>query len=59
MKIVAVILVLVGLVWTFQGLGVLGGSFMTGQSQWLYIGVVVAAVGAILFALALRRRPNA
>lgn len=57
MKILAIILVAVGLLWTFQGLGVVGGSFMTGQSQWLYIGLVVAVAGVALFAWTLRRRP--
>ena len=57
MKILAVILVLVGLVWIFQGLGLLGGSFMTGEREWLYIGVVVAIAGLVLFAWSLRRRP--
>jgi hypothetical protein len=39
-------LLLLGLVWVLQGSGLLGGSFMTGQSQWLYIGIVVAIIGA-------------
>ena len=56
MTILAVILILVGLVWTFQGLGILGGSFMTGERQWLYIGVVVAIAGVALLARTLRRR---
>ena len=57
MKIFAVILVLVGLLWIFQGLGLVGGSFMTGEREWLYIGLVVAIAGAALFAWTLRRRP--
>ncbi len=35
MKITGVILVLIGTLWMLQGLGIVGGSFMTGQSQWL------------------------
>lgn len=57
MKTLAVVLVAIGLVWTLQGLGVLGGSFMTGQGEWLYIGIVVAVAGAALFVWTVRRRP--
>jgi len=28
-----------------QGANILGGSFMTGQVTWLYIGIAVAIVG--------------
>jgi len=57
MKITGIILVLLGVLWILQGFGIVGGSFMTGQSQWLYIGVVAAIVGAALFAWAVRRPP--
>ena len=40
-----VIAIVVGLVWILQGAGVLPGSFMTGQTMWLIIGIVVAALG--------------
>jgi len=43
MKITGIILVLLGVLWILQGFGIVGGSFMTGQSQWLYIGVVTAS----------------
>ena len=39
MKITGIVVALVGLLWIFQGLGVVGGSFMTGESQWFYIGL--------------------
>jgi hypothetical protein len=32
--VVGILLVLVGGVWIFQGIGVLKGSFMTGQALW-------------------------
>jgi hypothetical protein len=48
LNIVGVLLVLVGAVWALQGLNVIGGSFMTGQSQWLVIGLICAAVGTVL-----------
>ena len=53
-----VLLLLVGLVWTLQGVGVLSGSFMSGQKMWLVIGIVVAIVGAFLAFLGLAPRPR-
>jgi hypothetical protein len=39
----------VGGVWIAQGSGKLKGSFMTGESRWTVIGVIVLAVGLGLF----------
>lgn len=44
--IAGILLLLVGLLWILQGANILSGSVMSGQSQWLYIGIVVALVGA-------------
>ena len=55
MKITGIIVALIGLLWLFQGLGVVGGSFMTGESQWIYIGLVTATAGVALFAWAVLR----
>jgi hypothetical protein len=51
--------VVVGAVWTLQGLGYLTGSVMTDQTIWAIIGPVVALVGLALiwFGLRVRRRP--
>ena len=57
MRALGIVLALVGLLWILQGAGVVGGSFMTGQSQWLYIGIATAIVGAIVFGWGARRRP--
>jgi len=46
LNIVGVVLVLLGAIWALQGLNVIGGSFMTGQTRWLVIGIIVAIVGA-------------
>ena len=54
--IVSVLMILIGVVWILQGANVLGGSVMSGQSQWLYIGIVVALAGAAL--LYWLRRPG-
>ena len=48
-----VLLLLVGLGWTLQGAGVIGGSFMSGKTMWLVIGVVVAVAGLALGSLGL------
>lgn len=50
----ALILILVGLLWTFQGLGVIGGSFMSGQVLWLVMGLLVFAGGAVVLVRMLR-----
>jgi hypothetical protein len=46
--IVGVVLLLLGLLWALQGAGVVGGSFMSGKTMWLVIGIVVAVVGLAL-----------
>jgi uncharacterized membrane protein len=52
LNIIAVLLILVGLVWFLQGINVLPGSFMTGQTEWaVYGGIAVAAgIGLLVFA---------
>ena len=47
-NIVGVVLLLMGAVWTLQGANVLAGSVMSGQSQWLYIGIALVVVGLVL-----------
>lgn len=54
--IVGALAILTGAVWTMQGLDVLGGSAMSGNSIWAVIGPVVAIIGLIMVALGLRRR---
>ncbi|EWC64234.1 hypothetical protein UO65_0439 [Actinokineospora spheciospongiae] len=51
-----VVCFLVGGVWTFQGLGVIGGSFMTGSPVWLAIGLVLVLAGVWLLVETLRAR---
>ena len=46
--IVSLALLLVGLVWIAQGIGVLGGSPMSGQSFWAVVGVALVAVAAAI-----------
>ena len=51
-----VLLVLVGLIWTLQGLGYLAGSAMTGVTLWAVIGPIVAILGVLLVARSVRAR---
>jgi hypothetical protein len=48
-------MVLVGAVWTAQGLGYLEGSPMTDQQVWAIIGPLVAGLGVGLVITAARR----
>jgi hypothetical protein len=48
------VLVVVGGVWTLQGLGYLAGSPMTGVAAWAIIGPLVAALGVALAVVGLR-----
>lgn len=54
-KVIAVLLILSGLVWVFQGIGILPGSFMSGDPQWAVNGAITAVVGLALFWLASRK----
>jgi hypothetical protein len=56
---VGVLAVVIGAVWTLQGLGYVGGSVMTGERIWAVIGPVVAVAGLVAILVALRpRRPD-
>ncbi|HEY7723077.1 MAG TPA: hypothetical protein VIB11_14660 [Pedococcus sp.] len=50
------VLALVGVVWTLQGLGHLGGSVMTGVTFWAVVGPLVALAGLLLAVVGGRRR---
>ncbi|TMR16598.1 hypothetical protein ETD86_24755 [Nonomuraea turkmeniaca] len=60
--VVGVLFALMGAVWTLQGLGVLGGSAMSGVTTWAIIGpvvIVIALVVAVIGARGLaKRRPR-
>jgi hypothetical protein len=50
------LMLVAGAVWTFQGLGYLEGSPMTGVELWAVIGPVVAGFGLALMIVGLRGR---
>jgi hypothetical protein len=45
---IAGLMVLIGAVWTFQGLGYIEGSFMTDSTTWATIGPIFAGLGVAL-----------
>lgn len=47
---------LVGCVWILQGINVLPGSFMTGQTKWAIYGGLLVVAGIGLLISAKRRR---
>lgn len=51
---IGVLMVVVGLVWTLQGLGYIKGSVMTGSEVWAIVGPLVAGFGAALIYVAAR-----
>jgi hypothetical protein len=53
---VGVVCLVLGGVWALQGVGVLGGSFMSGSGTWLVIGLLVAIAGVALVYQGLRGR---
>lgn len=53
--IVGALIALIGLVWLLQSMGLLPGSFMTGQRQWAVYGAV-AIVAGVMIILHSRRR---
>ena len=55
--ILGVLLVVVGAVWTLQGLGVIGGSAMSGVTLWAVIGPIVAVAGLGLALTKPRAKP--
>jgi hypothetical protein len=53
--IVGVVLLALGALWTLQGLGTIGGSFMSGQKVWFAIGLLVAIAGITSVLAGVRR----
>jgi LPXTG-motif cell wall-anchored protein len=49
-NVLGVLCVLVGCVWFLQGINILPGSFMTGQTRWAVYGgiLLVAGIGVLV-----------
>lgn len=56
LRVVAILLIVMGIIWVLQGINVLPGSFMTGQMQWAYRGGAAAIVGLLILIFANRGR---
>ena len=56
LNVVGTLCVLMGGVWFLQGMNVLPGSFMTGQTKWAVYGGILLLVGAAVLVSAHRRR---
>lgn len=54
--VVGVLLVITGVLWTLQGLDVVGGSAMSGVTLWAIIGPIVGVVGLVLAIMGARRK---
>ena len=54
--IVGIILILLGGLWIAQGSNIMPNTVMSGQSMWLWIGVVVLIVGVVALWWTYRRR---
>lgn len=54
-----VVLAIAGAIWALQGFGVIGGSFMSGDSVWAIIGPLVAVAGIVIAAIGVLRARSA
>ena len=58
LNVIGILCVLIGAVWILQGINVLPGSFMTGQTQWAVYGSIAAILGIGLLMFANRRKAS-
>ena len=54
---VGVLIALAGVIFTLQGVGVVGGSTMSGDTFWAVAGPVIAVAGLAIAVVGMRRRP--
>ncbi len=50
-----ILIAIAGLIWALQGFGIIGGSFMSGDSIWAIIGPLVALAGLAIAGIGWRR----
>lgn len=55
LNVLGVFCLLAGCVWILQGINILPGSFMTGQTKWAIYGALMAVVGIALLVSGRRR----
>ena len=56
LNVVGVLCLLSGGVWFLQGINIIPGSFMTGQTKWAIYGGLLLVAGIAVLILANRRR---
>jgi len=56
--VAGLVVLLLGIIWALQGLGLLHGSAMTGQTLWLVIGALAAILGLALIIWSFKTRPS-
>jgi hypothetical protein len=54
--IAGIVITAAGVLFTLQGLDVLGGSGMSGRTLWAVLGPIIAIVGLVLVVRSARRR---
>jgi uncharacterized membrane protein SirB2 len=54
--VIGIVLILLGGLWIGQGSNLIGGSVMSGHSQWLYVGIVMVIVGVVALGWTYLRR---
>jgi hypothetical protein len=52
-----VLIAIAGVIFTLQGLGIIGGSAMSGVTFWAVVGPLIALVGLAMAGIGLLRRP--
>lgn len=53
-QIVGILVAVAGAVFTLQGVGILGGSSMSGSTTWAILGPIIVVVGLIIYARSTR-----
>ena len=56
LNVSGLVCLVIGCVWFLQGINVIPGSFMTGQTKWAVYGAVLLIVGVGMLVRANRRR---
>lgn len=59
LNIVGILLALNGAIWVMQGINIMPGSFMSGQTRWAIYGGLSVVVGVALLLWANRRQADA
>jgi hypothetical protein len=51
----AIVVIVAGVIFTLQGVGLIGGSFMSGSALWAALGPLIALCGLAMLALSRNR----